>query len=144
MVDNVVTDRPFSLSVYPAKVLYDVSATRLSKPRRVSLGYGVVGDAVTVVDDRLMVTWNMLQWVWRNDRYAQRILLITVDNHEDNAPFPQPSGAMLPTLNTLFTVLLRGNSAVDDSNPTFKDIDMLAEFGRGMVRAQIEPLGRRS
>jgi hypothetical protein len=144
MVDNVVTDRPFSLNVYPAKVLYDVTATRLSEPRRVSLGYGVIGEAVTVVDDRLMVTWNMLQWVWRNDRYAQRILLITVDNHEDNAPFPQPSGAMLPTLNTLFTVLFRGNSAVDDRNPTFKDIDMLAEFGRGMVRAQIEPLGRRS
>jgi hypothetical protein len=144
MVDNVVTDRPFSFNVYPAKVVYDVTATRLSKPRRVDLGYGVVGEAVSVVDDHLLVTWNMLQWTWRNDQRAQRILLITVDNHEDNAPFPRPSGAIAPTLSTIFTVLFRGNSAVDDSNPTFKDVDLLTVFGRGMVRAQIEPLGRLS
>lgn len=144
MVDSVVTDRPFSFNVYPAKVLYDVSATRLSKPRRVDLGYGVAGEAVSVVDDHLLVTWNMLQWTWRNDRRAQRVLLITVDNHEDSAPFPHPSGALLPTLSTLFTVLFRGNSAVDDRNPTFKDIDLLTTFGRGLVRAQIEPLGRSS
>jgi hypothetical protein len=142
MVDNVVTDSPFSFNVYPAKVLYDVTATRLSKPRRVDLGYGVFGEAVSVVDDRLLVTWNMLQWTWHNDQRAQRVLLITVDNHEDSAPFPNPSGALVPTLNTLLTVLFRGNSAVDDRNPTFKDIDLLTTFGRGMVSAQIEPLGR--
>jgi hypothetical protein len=144
MVDNVATDRPFSFNVYPAKVLYDVTATRLSKPRRVDLGYGVVGEAVSVVDDHLLVTWNMLQWTWRNDARAQRILLISVDNHEDSAPFPAPSGALAPTLSTLFTVLFRGNSAVDDTKPAFKDIDLLTTFGRGMVRAQIEPLGRLS
>jgi hypothetical protein len=144
MVDNVVTDRPFSFNVYPAKVLYDVTATRLSKPRRVDLGYGVVGEAVSVVDDHLLVTWNMLQWTWRNDARAQRVLLISVDNHEDSAPFPQPSGALVPTLSTLFTVLFRGNSAVDDRNPAFKDIDLLTTFGRGLVRAQVEPLGRLS
>jgi hypothetical protein len=143
-VDNVATDRPFSFNVYPAKVLYDVTATRLSKPRRVDLGYGVVGEAVSVVDDHLLVTWNMLQWTWRNDARAQRILLISVDNHEDSAPFPAPSGALAPTLSTLFTVLFRGNSAVDDTKPAFKDIDLLTTFGRGMVRAQIEPLGRLS
>jgi xanthosine utilization system XapX-like protein len=144
VVDNVVSDRPFSFNVYPVKVLYDVSATRLSKPRRVDLGYGVVGEAVSVVDDHLLVTWNMLQWTWRNDVRAQRVLLISVDNHDDSAPFPNPSGALLPTLSTLFTVLFRGNSAVDDRNPTFKDIDLLTTFGRGLVRAQIEPLGRLS
>jgi hypothetical protein len=144
MVDNVVTDRPFSFNVYPAKVLYDVTATRLSKPRRVDLGYGVVGEAVSVVDDHLLVTWNMLQWTWRNESRAQRILLITVDNHDDDAPFPAPSGTLAPTLSTLFTVLFRGNSAVDDRNPTFKDIDLLTTFGKGIVQSQIEPLGRLS
>jgi hypothetical protein len=86
----------------------------------------------------------MLQWTWRNDVRAQRILLITVDNHDDNAPFPSPSGSLAPTLSTLGTVLFRGNSAVDDRNPTFKDIDLLTSFGRGIIRAQIEPLGRLS
>ncbi|MGZ4527385.1 MAG: hypothetical protein ACXVX7_13220 [Mycobacterium sp.] len=144
VVDNVVTDRPMSFSVYPAKVLYDVTATRLSEPRRIELGYGVIGQAVTVVDDHLLVTWNMVQWTWRNKDSVQRIVLISVDNHEDSAPFPSPSGALLPTLSTLFTVLFRGNSAVDDRSPTFKDIDLLTEFGRQLVRAQLEPLGRLS
>jgi len=84
----------------------------------------------------------MLQWTWRNETRAQRVLLIAVDNHEDNAPFPQPSGALLPTLSTLFTVLFRGNSAVDDRNPSFKDLDLLTTFGRGLVAAQLVPLGR--
>ncbi len=38
MVDTLTTHRPFSFNVFPAKVLYDVTATRLSKPRRVDLG----------------------------------------------------------------------------------------------------------
>ena len=142
MVDAVVTDRPFSFNVYPAKVLYDVGAVRLSEPRLVDLGSGVSGDLVSVVDDRLLVTWTMLQWTWRNETRAQRVLLIAVDNHEGNAPFPQPSGALLPTLSTLFTVLFRGNSAVDDRNPSFKDLDLLTTFGRGLVAAQLVPLGR--
>lgn len=142
MVDNVITNRPFSFNVYPAKVLYDVTATRLSAPRRIDLGYGVTGELVSVVDDHLMVTWNMLQWTWRNEERAQRILLISVDNHEDNAPFPDPNGALLPTLNTLLTVLFRGNSAVDDEHPKFKDLDLLTTFGRGLVAAQLQPLGR--
>ena len=142
IVDNIITDRPFSFNVYPAKVLYDVTATRLSTPRRIDLGYGVTGELVSVVDDHLMVTWNMLQWTWRNNARAQRVLVISVDNHEDNAPFPQPNGALAPTLNTLLTVLFRGNSAVGDDNPAFKDLDLLTTFGRGMVAAQVVPLGR--
>ena len=43
---------------------------------------------------------------------------------------PPPSGALLPTLNTLFTVLFRGNSAVADRDPTFKDAAMLTQFSR--------------
>lgn len=141
VVDNVITDRPFSFNVYPAKVLYDITATRLSQVRRVELGFGVTGELISGVDDRMLVTWNMLQWTWRNAKTAQRVLIFTVDNHEDDAPFPEPSGALLPTLNTLITVLFRGNSAVDDKNPTFKDADLLTVFGQALVAAQLAPLG---
>lgn len=141
IVDNVYTQRPFSFFVYPAKVLYDVTATRLSQVRRVDLGYGVIGELMSGVDDNLHVTWNMLQWTWLNRDRAQRILVFTVDNHDDDAPFPEPSGALLPTLNTLLTVLFRGNSAVDDTNPEFKDADLLEVFGRDIVAAQLRPLG---
>jgi hypothetical protein len=137
VVDSLTTFRPFSLNVYPAKVLYSVEQSRLSKPRRVDLGHGITGELVSVVDDNLLVTWNMVQWSWRNADTAQRVLVIAVDNHDDNAPFPKPSGALLPTLNTLFTVLFRGNSAVADRDPTFKDAAVLTQFSRGLIEAQL-------
>jgi hypothetical protein len=140
VVDSLTTKRPFSLNVYPAKVLYTVAHSRLSSPRNVDLGYGVTGQMVSVVDDDLFVTWTMMQWTWRNETTAQRVLVIAVDNHDDNAPFPQPAGGLVATLNTLFTVLFRGNAAVANLNPSFKDAEMLTEFARGLVRAQIEPL----
>jgi hypothetical protein len=34
-------------------------------------------------------------------------------------------------------VLFRGNSAVTDLNPTFKDGELLTEVGRGLVAAQV-------
>lgn len=141
MVDSVTTDRPITFDVYPAKVLYDVSASRLSKALTVDLGHGVTGQLVSVVDDKMLITWNALQWTWRNEDKAQRVLVFAVDNHEVDAPFPKPTGALFPTLNTLFTVLFRGNSAVADRNPTFKDADLLTQFGRAIVAAQLHSAG---
>ncbi len=45
---------------------------------------------------------------------------------------------MVPTLDTLFTVLLRGNAAVTDDAPEFKDAYMRVDFGRGLVEAQLQ------
>ncbi|MCW2516390.1 MAG: hypothetical protein JWR11_5432 [Mycobacterium sp.] len=140
IVDSLTTYRPFTLMVYPSKVLYNVRQSRLSTPHTVDLGYGVTAQMVSVVDDDLFVTWNMLQWTWRNGEATQRVLVFAVDNHDANAPFPPPNGAMWPTLSTLVTVLFRGNSAVTDRDPMFKDADLLTSFGRGLVRAQIEAM----
>lgn len=137
VVDSLTTYRPFSLNVYPAKVLYSVQRSRLSRPLRVELGHGVTGEMVSVVDDDLLVTWNMLQWTWRNAFSAQRVLVIAVDNHDTGAPFPQPAGALVPTLDTLFTVLFRGNAAVADREPEFKDAGLLTAFGRELVVDQV-------
>ncbi|MGV0851641.1 hypothetical protein [Mycolicibacterium phlei] len=141
LVDNVITDRPFTFNMYPAKILYNVTAARMSEPLPVNLGYGITGELVSVVDDRMTITWNMLQWTWRSDTLAQRVVLLSVDNHDDDAPFPQPNGTLIPTLNSLLTVLFRGNAAVRDDSPTFKDLDLLTTFGRGLVEAQLQPIG---
>ena len=87
------------------------------------------------------VTWDGLQWTWGNASTEQRVLVISVDNHDDNAPFPQPTGGMLSTLNSLFTVLFRGNAATSDLNPVVKDDVLLTEFGHALVHAELEPLG---
>ena len=141
VVDTLTTARPMSLEVYPGRLLYHVDEIRLSDVRPADLGYGVKADLFSAIDDNLLVTWDAVQWTWTNGTVAQRVLVIAVDNHEDNAPFPQPIGALGPTLNTMFTVLFRGNSAVYGADPTVKDDQFLTEFAHGLVRAQLEPLG---
>lgn len=136
VVDSVTSQRPFSFNVFPARVLYDVAGARLSSPRFVDLGSGVQGQLVSVIDDNLLVTWNALQFTWGDDDIAQRVVLFAVDNHDAGAPFPEPSGGFLPTLGTLFTILLRGNDATTDRDPTFKDADLLKQFGRALIAAQ--------
>ncbi|WP_328351649.1 hypothetical protein OG976_18270 [Mycobacterium sp. NBC_00419] len=138
IVDSTNTWRPFSLNVYPSVVLYDVASSRLSEPRRVDLGHGVTGFMYSIIDDQLLVTWNTVVFEWRNKDSAQRVLIGSVDNHEAEAPFPEPNGALLPTLGTLFTVLFRGNSVTTNKDPEFKDAEMLTQFGRGLVDAQLK------
>ena len=82
-----------------------------------------------------------MQWTWTNGSQAQRVLVIAVDNHEPDAPFPAPTGGLGPTLSSLFTVLLRGNAAEYNEDATFKDEVLLTEFAHALVRAQLEPLG---
>ena len=141
LVDSVVTERPLSFRVYPTTMIYDLSATRLSPPRLVDLGHGVSGQLVSVVDDKLLVTWNALAWTWRNARDAQRIVVLSVDNHDDDAPFPIPSGGIPGTPNSMFTILFRGNAAVGYSDPVFKDAEMLTEFSRALVAARMRGTG---
>jgi hypothetical protein len=136
MVDSITSRRPFSFNVFPARVLYDVAESRLSAPRFVDLGSGVKGQMVSVVDDSLLVTWNAPQFTWGDNKIAQRVSMFAVDNLDPDAPFPEPSGGVLPTLGTVLTILLRGNAAATDRAPTFKDSELLLRLGRALVAAQ--------
>ncbi|OBF26144.1 hypothetical protein [Mycobacterium sp. ACS4331] len=141
MVDTLTTNRPYALNIYPARMLYHLEGSRTSDIKPVSLSFGVSAGMFTVVDDSLLVTWDRIQWTWTNGRTSQRILIIAVDNHEDTAHFPEPTGDLAATLNTMLTVLFRGNAAALDSAPEFKDQLLLIEFANALVRAQLEPLG---
>lgn len=141
VVDSITTTRPVSLDVYPLRMIYRVNGIRLSGTRAVDLGYGQQADLFSVIDDRLLVTWDGLQWTWTNGTVSRRVVAIAVDNHEDNAPFPQPTGGVGTTLNSMFTVLFRGNAVASDANPNMKDDGLLTEFGHKLLRAELEPLG---
>jgi hypothetical protein len=141
MVDSITSRRPFSFNVYPARVLYDVTGSRISAPRFVDLGSGVKGQIVSVVDDKRLVSWNTLQFAWGDRQIAQRVNVFAVDNHDAGAPFPEPSGGALATMGTLLTIMLRGNAADTDRAPTFKDAELLTQFGRALVAAQGNPPG---
>lgn len=136
VVDNIVSPRPFTFDVYPGRVIYNMTGARLSETRPVDLGYGVTGQLLSVVDDNLLVTWNSLRFTWGDNRMAQRVTVFAVDNHDADAPFPEPTTEMVSTLRTMFTLLLRGNAVLDQTIPSFKDAGLLTEFGRALVAAQ--------
>ena len=136
VVDTVTTDWPMSLRVFPPQVLFAVNE-RLSERRRVDLGHGVTGELLTAVDDDLLLTWSLLEFEWGKDGLAQRFIVASVDNHEPDAPFPEPNGAAGKTLSQIFAIFFRGSSVVYDETSSFKDADMLTEFGRGFVEAQM-------
>lgn len=142
IVDSTSTWLPFALKTYPANVLYDDSSSRISDPVLVDLGHGVTGSLVTVVDDARLLTYNLMTWTWGDEDAAQRVLIAAVDNHEDEMVFPPPSGGLSTTLRTIVTVFFRGNQATWDSDPNFKDADLLTEFGRGLVDAQLRRVTR--
>ncbi|WP_020108704.1 hypothetical protein [Nocardia sp. 348MFTsu5.1] len=137
VVDSVTSPSPVSFTVYPDSVIYDMKAVRTSEGREVDLGNGVVGEMFTVIDDTLHVTWTKLTWTWRNKSQAQRVTLLTVDNHDPGAPFPEPEDALVSNLNTVFMVLIRGNSVATDDDPDFKDAGLLTVFGRDLVATQL-------
>ncbi|WBP96283.1 hypothetical protein O6072_10160 [Mycolicibacterium neoaurum] len=136
VVDSTVTRRPFSLDVYPGRVLYRLTSARISEPRYFDLGHGVQGRLVSVVDDRLLVTWNSIQFAWGDKDLAQRVSVFAVDNHDADAPFPTPSTSVASNIGALFTLLFRGNGVLDQRTPVFKDEDMLLSFTRSLVTAQ--------
>jgi hypothetical protein len=141
VVDSLLTERPFSLGVYPGRVLYGLTGARFSTFRQVDLGMGVTGQMVSVVDDDLLVTWNSVQFAWGDDDIAQRVTIFAVDNHDPGAPFPEPSAEISSSVRTLITLLFRGNAVLDERTPSFKDAELLTEFGRALVAAQFEPSG---
>lgn len=137
VVDSTSTWHPFSLQVYPTALLYDESSSRISDPRSVNLGHGVLGSMVTVVDDKRFLTYNLLTWSWGEHDAAQRVVVAAVDNHEADVVFPEPVGGFSSTLRTMISVLFRGNQATWDSDPTFKDEGLLTHFGTTLVEAQL-------
>ncbi|GAA2568356.1 MFS transporter [Mycolicibacterium diernhoferi] len=136
VVDSIVSRRPFSFGTIPARVLYGLTSARISAPRLIDLDMGVHGRLTSVVDDRLLVTWNSVQFAWGDDNLAQRVTAFAVDNHDPDAPFPTPSTSVASNIQTLITLLFRGNAVLDQRTPSFKDEDLLRTFTRALVAGQ--------
>jgi len=142
MVDTTNTWRPISLEVFPATIPYDESSSRISDPRPVDLGHGITGALVNAVNDKLFLSYDILIWTWRNQDSAQRVILISVDNHDADAQFPEPGGGFGATLRTMLDVLFRGSVVTSDRDPAFKDAGLLTEFGRELVDTQLRQAGQ--
>ena len=136
VVDVLSTTNRASLAVYPESTLYRLSDTRTSRSLPVDLGRGVTGSLYTSVSDALLVTWTKLVFVWQRGEFTQRVTIISVDNHDADAVFPQPMPSMASNLGTAIGTFLRGNAISIDGDPEFKDRELLTSFGKGLVREQ--------
>ncbi|WP_374157804.1 hypothetical protein ACEWX3_23180 [Mycobacterium sp. G7A2] len=136
VVDSTVSTRPYAFRTFPTRVLYGLTAARISEPQPVQLSEDVEGQMISVVDDDLLVTWDSLEFIWGDDELAQRVTVFAVDNHEPDAPFPEPTQSLLPSISTLLTLLFRGNDVLFQEKPTWKDAALLTTFGRALIAAQ--------
>ncbi|MFN3339428.1 MAG: hypothetical protein ACK40Z_06995 [Dietzia sp.] len=125
------------LEVFPLEMSYDLSSARVSPPTPVDLGHSVTARYRTVIDDSNLLTWSLLSFVWqRSDDRVQRVTVLTVDNHEYDAEFPETVPGTRSTISRLVSLLLRGSAAVTDTDPQVKDLEMLTELGTELVEAQ--------
>jgi hypothetical protein len=136
VVDVLSTANRASLAVYPESTLYRLSNTRTSHPLRIDLGRGVTGSLYTSVSDALLLTWTKLVFDWERGDVTQRVTIISVDNHDADAEFPQPTPSMASNLGTAIGTFLRGNAVSVDDDPEYKDLELLTTFGTGLLRQQ--------
>lgn len=123
--------------VFPVEMTFDTRRSRTSPAEFVELPHGIKARFRTVVDDSTYLTWSILSFLWcRTDGTTQRIMLLSIDNHDYDASFPQPRPSTLSTAERLASILMRGNSAVTDEFSERKDLDMLSELGGDIVEAQ--------
>ncbi|MEU2002888.1 hypothetical protein ACH47B_20130 [Rhodococcus sp. NPDC019627] len=136
-VDVLSVRRPSTLEVYPSQTMYELENARVSPKVAIDIGRGVVAEMYTIVDDDLLLTWSNLNFVWvRSPELTQRITLVSVDNHEPDAQFPEPAPSMATNGANTLAVLLRGQNAVSDTEPEYKDRDMLVTLAREIVKEQ--------
>ena len=136
-MDVLQVRRPTTLAVYPSSSTYELQNARVSPTVQVELTRGVTAEMYTIVDDNLLLTWSNLNFIWtRGDGAAQRVSLITVDNHEPDAYFPEPSPSMASNGSNTLALLLRGKSSTEDNESQYKDLGMLEAVGRLIVEAQ--------
>ena len=135
-VDTLTVRTAAVLDVYPDDTMYSVGSARVSPAIEVDLGSGITGMLYTIVDDKRLLTWSKLTFAWTRDATTQRISVISVDDHEPGADFPESTPSMASNGMNSLTVLLRGSRATQDSSPEYKDRNMLLTLGRDIIEAQ--------
>lgn len=136
VVDSMTTYFPLTLDVYTPALIYDSVGDRFSSPRTLTLLHGVPAQLQTVVDDRKTLTYNRLIMRWNNGPVTTQVILLSVDNHEPGAPFPQPARNASGAIDAVLAVLFRGNAVTEDQTPSFKDKELLTMLGNELIDAQ--------
>ncbi|GAB2935070.1 hypothetical protein GCM10027047_34410 [Rhodococcus aerolatus] len=142
VVDAVtVADAPL-LQVVPLGATYAIPNVRTQRASDVDLGHGVTGRAYAVVDDDALLTYSILTFTATlpagAGATAERVTLVSVDDHRDGARFLVPDRALGGTLATGLARVVRGDAAFADRAGRPKDVELLTGLGRSLV-AGVQP-----
>lgn len=139
MVDVLTTRRPRSLVTFPVVVTYPMGSLDLSGDESVRLRSGVTASVDAAVDTRQQLTWTLASFTIEipsqlavtdgvlrgEERVYQRVTLIAVDNHQPDAPFPEPTNALLDSIRAAAANIVRGSAGGGSSTAEAKDVDLL-------------------
>lgn len=137
VVDTVDTARPLALEVYPHIFRYNLVGYRFSPSVEVGMPHGVRAWIWNLVDDDRYLTYDVVSWWWNNGYRTQQVIVWAVDNHEPDAFFPEPRITIAQNLNSLLTVLFRGNAVIEDGDPQYKNRDLVVPLSRAIVDATV-------
>lgn len=137
VVDTVDSIRPLALEVYPNIFRYNLVGDRFSSSVEVPMPHGVRAWMWNVVDDSRYLTYDVVSWWWNNGYRTQQVMIWAVDNHEPDAYFPQPRITIAENLNSMLTVLFRGNAVIQDGDPQYKDRNLVVPLARDIVEAVV-------
>lgn len=137
VVQTVNVHRAGVFEIFPVDLTLDLRDSRIGPRTTVQLGHNVSARFRTVIDEKNYLSWSLLTFIWtREDGTAQRVMVLTIDNHDFDAAFPKMVPGTSSTLMRLASVMLRGSSAVNTSESMDKDRGLLIELGRNLVEAQ--------
>ncbi|HEY9293928.1 MAG TPA: hypothetical protein VIP98_21820 [Microlunatus sp.] len=145
VIDLTTTERPRTLDLFPLATTYPIGSYEMSEPTEVDLGHGVEGQLYAAVDPRALLAWSMLTFTVLVPAdlavdhpspdspalVAQRFTLMLVDDHRAGAIFPQPSRALLDSMRSVLTAILRGGHSTQ--LPQIKNADLLVGTAKQLV-----------
>lgn len=142
VVDTIETLHPLRFDLYPQTFTYNLSGNRFSDSANVVLPHGIPAVLEVILDDKRYLTYTLLTWLWGDGEHAQQVSVWSVDNHEPNAYFPQPTLTIATNLRALIDVTFRGNAVIRDDRPDFKDRQLVLDAGRDIVNEQLSGVRR--
>jgi hypothetical protein len=119
VVDVISTPRPQVLDLYPVVTTYPMGTLSSTPDAEVDLGHGVRGQVFRARDPHRGIGYTLLTFSWKlpvdialtggytgpSAQLTQRVTLIAVDDHSDDAAFPTPGNATLDGIRAAFASL---------------------------------------
>jgi len=150
VVDVISTPRPQVLDLYPVVTTYPMGTLSSTPDAEVDLGHGVRGQVFRAHDSVRDIGYTLLTFSWRLPvdialtggytgppaQLTQRITLIAVDDHREDAPFPTPGNATLDGIRAAFASLGR-EPEVRSGAHLQSDEQLLDDAARALVHQRL-------